>query len=522
MLLRLDIRNTWNQDSEMKFIVRFLLGLLPILCHLSVQGNRPYSWNQLRGPNGSGFLKDSRPPIKIEKYIAWKTAIPPGLSSPALSEKKIFLTAIDEGRLVTLAIDKATGEIVWNRKAPAVPIEKFHKASSPATPTPYVDEDRLFVYFGSYGLLCYDHDGKELWKKPIATPKSLYGMSTSPVVYKDKVILVLDNDANAPKSKLSQSKVLALNKNTGETAWETPRPFQRSGWSTPMINGAELVILGNGRLCGYDLPTGEEKWHVTGFSRETISMPFTGNDLIFGSASKLGGASDAQTDPEPFWKAVISFDSNEDNKLERKEMTGHFTFPFRPELPPRHPGYGLPLPKDDRQRQKRLDGMFHWMDKNKDGFWTQKEFVSNISIGHGKPLLVAIRPGGKGNVTDTHVEWELNRGIPEIPTPVFFEDRIYMVCNGGVLAGVDASNGKLIYRERLGGFGQYSASPVVANGHLYLASEAGLVSVVKTGDKFEIAHWNDLGESIHVTPALDFNTLYLRSEKHLWAFRNSQ
>ena len=96
MLLRLDIRNTWNQDSEMKFIVRFLLGLLPILCHLSVQGNRPYSWNQLRGPNGSGFLKDSRPPIKIEKYIAWKTAIPPGLSSPALSEKKIFLTAIDK------------------------------------------------------------------------------------------------------------------------------------------------------------------------------------------------------------------------------------------------------------------------------------------------------------------------------------------------------------------------------------------------------------------------------------------
>lgn len=176
-------------------------------------------------------------------------------------------------------------------------------------------------------------------------------------------------------------------------------------------------------------------------------MPFTGNDLIFGSASKLGGASDAQTDPEPFWKAVISFDSNKDNKLERKEMTGHFTFPFRPELPPGHPGYGLPLPKDDRQRQKRLDGMFHWMDKNKDGFGTQKEFVSNISIGHGKPLLVAIRPGGKGNVTDTHVEWELNRGIPEIPTPVFFEDRIYMVCNGGVLAGVDASNGR--YRRNI-------------------------------------------------------------------------
>ena len=255
------------------------------------------------------------------------------------------------------------------------------------------------------------------------------------------------------------------------------------------------------------------------FSRETIAMPFTGNGLIFGSASKLGGASDAQTDPEPFWKAVIGFDSNDDKKLERKEMTGHFTFPFRPELPPGHPGYGMPLPKDNNQRKRRLDGMFHWMDKNKDGFWTKKEFVSNISIGHGKPLLVAIRPGGKGNVTDTHVEWELNRGIPEIPTPVFFENRIYMVCNGGVLASVDASKGTILYRERLGGFGQYSASPVVANGHLYLASEAGLVSVVKTGDKFEITHRHDLGESIKVTPSFDLSTLYLRSEKHLWAFR---
>ena len=120
----------------MKFFVHFLLSLLPILSHHSVQGNRPYSWNQLRGPNGSGFLKDSRPPIKIEKHIAWKTVIPSGLSSPALSEKKIFLTAIDKGRLVTLALDKSTGKIVWNRKAPEVPIEKFHKASSPATSVP--------------------------------------------------------------------------------------------------------------------------------------------------------------------------------------------------------------------------------------------------------------------------------------------------------------------------------------------------------------------------------------------------
>tara|TARA_B100000959_G_C14702546_1_gene509386 strand:- start:33 stop:725 length:693 start_codon:yes stop_codon:yes gene_type:complete len=224
-------------------------------------------------------------------------------------------------------------------------------------------------------------------------------------------------------------------------------------------------------------------------------------------------------DPQPFWEAVIRFDANADKKLERTEMTGHFTFPFRPELPLGHPGYGMPLPKDKEHREKRLDGMFHWMDKDRDGFWSQKEFISNISIGQGKPLLVAVRPGGKGNVTDSRVEWELNRSIPEIPSPLFHENRIYMICNGGVLASVDAANGKLLYRERLGGFGQYSASPTVANDHLYLASEEGLVTVVKAGDKFRIVHQRDLGEHLFVTPAIDATTLYLRSEKHLRAFR---
>jgi outer membrane protein assembly factor BamB len=134
-------------------------------------------------------------------------------------------------------------------------------------------------------------------------------------------------------------------------------------------------------------------------------------------------------------------------------------------------------------------------------------------------MLIAIRPGGKGNLTDSHVVWELNRGIPEIPSPVFFKNRIYMVRSGGLLSCVDAANGKLIYSERLGGSGQYSASPVIANGHLYLASEPGQVTVAKIGDEFKVVHQHQLGEPIHVTLALDGDTIYIRGGKHLWAFR---
>ena len=482
-------------------------------------------WNQFRGPDGSGIAPDSRPPIKIDAAKpTWKIALPPGHSAPVLSARRIFITGLEQGRLVALAFDKATGKLAWRRAAPVATIERVHTANSPAAPSALVDKGRVFVWFGSFGLLCYDHDGRELWRKPIPTPRTLYGTSTSPIAPGDKLILVLDNDANLPRSRLSQSKIIALHKATGKLAWETPRPFHRSGWSTPTVwrhgDTEELVVLGNGRLCGYDLSTGQERWFVKGFSRETISSPVTGNGMVFASASKRGGGGNAKVDPEPFWKSVIHFDQNRDGKLQRKEMTGHFTFPFRPELPYGHPGYGMPLPADKQQRARRLDGIFGWMDKNRDGAWTREEFNANFSHGSGKPLLVAIRPGGRGDITASHVKWELNRGIPEIPSPAFYQNHIYMVRSGGLLSAVDARNGKVLYSERLGGPGQYSASPVIANGRLYLASEPGQITVVKTGGKFEILHQHKLGEPIHVTPALDKNTIYIRSARHLWAFRN--
>ena len=534
---RIEVR-TWNpvknqlclktsivgQAERHQFELEYVMSAKPKNAETKGEANQADPWNQFRGLNGSGVALASQPPVKIDSTKpTWKVAVPIGHSSPVLSDNHIFLTGIDQGRLITLAYKKATGKLAWRRKAPEVPLEKIHKANNHATPTPVVDKERVYVYFGSYGILCYDHDGKELWKKPIATPRTLYGTSTSPISYADLIILVLDDDSNLPRSRLSKSKLMALKKATGEKVWETPRPFQRSGWSTPTIwrhgGQEELVVLGNGRLCGYDLPSGQEKWFVTGFSRETISSPVAGNDLVFASASRRGGGGNVQIDPEPFWKSIIGFDTNGDRKLQRSEMIGHFTFPFRPELPLGHPGFGMPLPTDKRQRSRRLDGIFRGMDKNRDGFWTHKEFTANFSHGSGKPMLIAIRPGGKGNITDSHVAWELNHSIPEIPSPVFYKSRLYMVRSGGLLSCVNATNGKLLYSERLGGSGQYSASPVIANGHLYLGSEQGQLTVAKTGDEFEVVHQHKLGESIRVSPAFDASTIYIRGGKHLWAFR---
>ncbi len=483
-------------------------------------------WNQFRGPNNSGVAAGARPPVKIDPAKpTWKVPMPVGHSSPALWGKTIFLTGVIEGRLATLAVEAATGKRLWVRQAPDVPLERVHRASSHAAPTPVVDKERVLVYFGSFGLICYDHAGNELWQRKLPVPRTLYGTSSSPIEYGKLFILVLDDDNNLPGSRLSRSKVVAFNKANGKTAWETTRPFHRSGWSTPVVwrqkSGDELVVLGNGALRGYALPSGRERWHVTGFSRETISAPIIGDGVVYASASRRGGGGNAKVDPEPFWKSVIHFDANKDGKLQRKEMTGHFTFPFRPELPYGHPGYGMPLPKDPRQRARRLDGIFGWMDKNRDGAWTREEFIGNFGHGSGKPLLIAVKPGGRGDLTASHLAWEHNRGIAEIPTPLAHGGRVYFVRSGGVLTALNAATGKPLYSERLGASGQYSASPVLANSHLYLASEPGQISVVQAGNEFNIIHQAKLGDKIHVTPAIDANTIYIRSESHLWAFRTN-
>lgn len=436
---------------------------------------------------------------------------------------KIFLTGVENERLLTVALDRSTGEVAWRRETPLVPLESVHETSSPAAPTPLADASRVIVYFGSFGLICYDHDGVEQWARPLPTPKSLYGTATSPVAHGDAVILVIDNDANLEGSTLSRSTMLAMKKSTGETIWETARPLVRSGWSTPALINHEgrtdLVVLGTGRVAGHDPATGEELWHATGFSRETIAQPVGGDGLIFVSSSQIGGGADETIDPQPLWESVLGFDANGDGKLARNEMTGDFTFPLRPELGPGHPGYGIPLPSDPDARNERLDGLMASADKDKDGFWTREEFAQTVGGRPGKPRLMAIRPGGSGDVTATHVSWELHRQIPEIPSPLFHDHRLYLVRNGGLLSAVRAADGEVLYTERLDAPGQYSASPVAADGHVFLVSNRGVLTVVKSGDSFTRVHQHDLGEPALVTPAIDIDTLYVRTATHLSAFR---
>jgi hypothetical protein len=277
-----------------------------------------------------------------------------------------------------------------------------------------------------------------------------------------------------------------------------------------------VVVLGHGRLAGYDPRTGVENWFVTGFARETIAVPLFGNGLVYAAAA-MGGLADEKPDPAPLWKAMLHFDANGDGRIARDEITEHFTFPFRPEVPPGHAGFGLPLPSDPQRRRERQAGIFASMDKDKDGVWTREEFAANLGPRPFRPRLVAVRPGGQADITGSHLAWEVNRGVPEIPSPVLVGGRIYLVRNGGVLTVLEAATGRRLAEERLGerAGGQYSASPVVAAGHLYAASSDGVISVVALGDTVRVVHQVALGEAVQVTPAIAGTALFVRTASGL-------
>ena len=515
-------------SSQHPLILGLTLSVL-LLSTSNGSNDKAAEWSRFRGPNGSGVAPTHyQPPITLgPEFEAWRTRVPAGLSSPVIGNGRIFLTGIEGEQLVTLAFEHETGKLLWRRNAPVTASEKVHSACSPAASTPLVYRGHLYVYFGSFGLLCYDLDGTEIWRKPIPTPQSLYGMSTSPIGNEDHVILVLDSDRNLTESKLSESAILAVNASDGETAWKTSRPFSRSGWSTPVLlkhhSRTDLIVLGHGRLQAYDAKTGEGRWFLKGFSRETIAVPLIGTGMIFASSSRLGGGGDIEKNPEPFWNSLMPFDSNSNGQIERSEMVGDFTFPFRPELPPGHPGFGMPLPKDNAKRRERIDWILTWIDKNNDGIWTREEFFENLRTGKESPLLAAVTPGGRGDISTTHVEWEINRGIPEVPSPIFHEGEIYLVRKGGVLSALNAQSGDSLFRERIPDApGQYAASPVIANDHLYLVSSLGLVSIVRIGESLDLVHQFDLREFSETTPAIDASTIYFRTGDHLIAYRNKK
>src|ERR1700680_1566511 len=183
-------------------------------------------WPQFRGPNSSG-IGDGNPSVEFgpSQNVLWKTAIGSGLSSLIIAKGRVFLTEFDRAtkQLATLCIDQRTGKILWRRTVAPAEIEKVHDISSPAAPTPATDGERVYVYFGSYGLVSYDFDGKLMWERRLPIPQNIYGAVASPIVAGD--LLVLNHQGK-------DAYLLGVNRRGGKTVWKTERSKFQYGLST--------------------------------------------------------------------------------------------------------------------------------------------------------------------------------------------------------------------------------------------------------------------------------------------------
>src|SRR5262245_2100786 len=207
---------------------RWLIGaglLLRIVSDLAAADrSRDAAWPQFRGPNASGVGATATPPLKISptNLVRWERTVPWSPSSPAIAGNRIFISTFAEGELQTRCYDRQTGKELWTRGVKPGKIETFHRSEgSPAASTPATDGQRVLSYFGSIGLLCYDLDGKEVWRYPMPVAQSggFFGSGTSPIIAGSAAVLLRDQEEG--------SFLLALNLNDGKELWKTARPEVR-------------------------------------------------------------------------------------------------------------------------------------------------------------------------------------------------------------------------------------------------------------------------------------------------------
>jgi outer membrane protein assembly factor BamB len=318
------------------------------------------------------------PPHRCRRTSAGKTSLktelPPGHSSPAIVGNKIFLTAVREKeRLETIALDRASGKIVWRSTAPHKSLEKIHSIGSYAQPSPAVDEERVVTMFGSSGLYCYDHAGKQLWHVAMGPFNDEFGAAASPVIADDRVLVAQDHDTG--------SFLAAYDKRTGQELWRTDRGEFSRGYCTPVVwtvdGQKQVVVSGTLRVDSYDWNTGVELWTVRGLSRVVCITPTIGDDnTLYAAGWSAGGEPGDAVRLEPFADYMAQFDENKNGAVENSEI-GNST---------------------------ALKTRFAQCDRDKDGHITQQEYEDFRDLfDKSQNGVLAIRPGGRGDVTGTHL-----------------------------------------------------------------------------------------------------------------------
>lgn len=419
------------------------------------------NWPQWRGNGGLAISDESGLPTHwgVNENVAWKMSpAGPGASSPIIWGKMVIITSQignahfrpgnhpqlsrddsllvrneipmggrrpqagpdgDDVFLVVEAFSVSSGERLWQyRTAATGEFPPLHESHNLATPTPVTDGDRVYTWFGNGQILCLSLDGEPIWTRHLGTEispfRNNWGHGSSPILYKDLLILLCDHE--------STSYLLALDKITGKTKWRVDRGKSHISHSTPLVisgpSGDEMVVNSSVRIDTYNPANGQFLWHAGTKRQIPIPSPVFHNGIIY------------------------------------------------------------------------------------------------MSRGYRNSDFMAIRPGGRGDVSGSHILWRNPGGASYVPSIVYYNGLLYMTNEVGVVTCADAETGQRVWRQRLGGI--FFASPVAGDGKVYLISETGETYVLQSGREPEVLARNDLKERFIASPAISNHKLFLRSDTILF------
>ena len=392
-------------------------------------------WSQFRGPEGNGHVKSKSLPMEWSetKNISWKTAIHDrGWSSPVIWNNQIWMTTAtkDGKKLFAICVDKMTGKIlhdlhVFDVSSPqAITIDNTY-----ASPTPVIEEGRVYVHFGTYGTACINtSDGNIIWARRDlkCDHEKGAGPASSPFLFNDYLIFNVDGR--------DVQYVIALDKRSGKTVWKTNRSIdfsnvqvnQRKAYGTPLV-----------------IPRGKEMQMVSIGAKGVFSYdPRNGKEL---------------------WKAL-------------------------------HRGWSI------APRPVYSEGLVFTL------------------IDRDRPELWAIRSDGNGDVTDSHIAWKSSKRMPPRSSPLIVGELLFVVDRNGYISCLESKTGKVYWQERMKG--SFSASPIHTNGLVYFFNEDTVCTIIKPERKLKVVATNKLAnEQLMATPAIDGNSIYIRTAKNLYKIK---
>ncbi len=411
-------------------LVTLVLVLMPAI------NLRAENWPEFRGPMRQGISSETGLPTQwsTTENVAWKTPIPgQGWSSPIVWEDRVFLTSTTENGVIchVICLDRRGGKILWDKEVFTQRPTRKEGKNSYATPTPITDGQRVYAFFSSGSAVAVDFEGNIVWTNRDHKFYSQHGMSASPLLYKDLLIVPFDTSSEGEDKLVGwqkpwdQSYVLALDKNTGKEKWRGKRGLSRIAHVSPVVtevDGKPQLLSGAGDVVqGFDLESGERIWSARSVGEGVVPSLVVGEGMVF-----------------------------------------------------------------------------------------------SVS-GFGDAALRAMKLGGKGDVSETHIVWEQKKIVPMLASPVLANGLLFIVKENGMAACIEPKSGEIVWQKSIGR--SFSASPVVAEGRVYFLSEQGETTIIEAGREYKEVGKSTLKDLCQASMAVSQKQLFIRTARDLYCIK---